>query len=216
MSQSMTMMMPLMFGFFSLNFSTGLSFYFIVSNIIGIITQGFISGWEGLLFWKGLSLCKPAARWGTSQHPRQAKPPSRQNPSRPRARRERKVEARNERRSVVASGKTVEDAIANGLAMLEVRRDQVDVEILSEGSRGVLGFGAENARVQLLVKPPAAAQASQPARLPSAIDPACTDTESARPTLNAAIPLREARDPGAELEARRPGAGGAGDPDRDL
>ena len=58
MNQSMTMMMPLMFGFFSLNFATGLSFYFIVSNIIGIITQGFISGWEGLLFWKGLSLSK--------------------------------------------------------------------------------------------------------------------------------------------------------------
>ncbi len=56
MGQSMTLMMPLMFGFFSLNFSTGLSFYFIISNIIGIVTQGFISGWEGLLFWKGFSL----------------------------------------------------------------------------------------------------------------------------------------------------------------
>jgi YidC/Oxa1 family membrane protein insertase len=56
MNQSMTLMMPLMFGFFSLNFSTGLSFYFIVSNIIGIVTQGFISGWEGLMFWKGMSL----------------------------------------------------------------------------------------------------------------------------------------------------------------
>ncbi len=56
MSQSMTMMMPLMFGFFSLNFSTGLSLYFVVSNVIGIVTQGFISGWEGLLFWKNLSL----------------------------------------------------------------------------------------------------------------------------------------------------------------
>lgn len=55
MNQSMTLMMPLMFGFFSLNFSTGLSFYFIVSNVIGIVTQGFISGWEGLLFWKGFS-----------------------------------------------------------------------------------------------------------------------------------------------------------------
>lgn len=65
MGQSMTLMMPLMFGFFSLNFSTGLSFYFIVSNIIGIITQGFISGWEGLLFWKGFSLSNlltPGAR----------------------------------------------------------------------------------------------------------------------------------------------------------
>jgi membrane protein insertase Oxa1/YidC/SpoIIIJ len=56
MSQSMTMMMPLMFGFFSLSFATGLSFYFIISNIIGIITQGFISGWQGLKFWEGLSL----------------------------------------------------------------------------------------------------------------------------------------------------------------
>jgi YidC/Oxa1 family membrane protein insertase len=56
MTQSMTLMMPLMFGFFSLNFSTGLSFYFIVSNVIGIVTQGFISGWEGLLFWRGFSL----------------------------------------------------------------------------------------------------------------------------------------------------------------
>jgi len=56
MGQSMTLMMPLMFGFFSLSFSTGLSFYFIVSNVIGIITQGFISGWEGLMFWKDMSL----------------------------------------------------------------------------------------------------------------------------------------------------------------
>ncbi|MCG8376827.1 MAG: YidC/Oxa1 family membrane protein insertase, partial [Chlorobiales bacterium] len=55
MGQSMTLMMPLMFGFFSLNFATGLSFYFIISNIIGIITQGFISGWSGLLFWKDLN-----------------------------------------------------------------------------------------------------------------------------------------------------------------
>lgn len=58
MGQSMTLMMPLMFGFFSLSFSTGLSFYFIISNIIGIVTQGFISGWSGLLFWKGWSFSK--------------------------------------------------------------------------------------------------------------------------------------------------------------
>jgi spoIIIJ-associated protein len=64
------------------------------------------------------------------------------------------VEERDERRSVVASGKTIEDAIVNGLAMLQVRRDQVDVEVITPGSRGVLGFGAENARVKLLVKLP--------------------------------------------------------------
>ncbi len=70
-------------------------------------------------------------------------------------RRECKVEAKSER-SVVVSGKTVEDAINNGLSMLGVRRDQVDVEIITEGSRGVLGFGAEHARVKLAVKVPAA------------------------------------------------------------
>jgi spoIIIJ-associated protein len=63
------------------------------------------------------------------------------------------VEKRNER-SVVASGKTVEDAIDNGLAMLQVPRDRVEIEIITPGSRGVLGFGAENARVKLLVKLP--------------------------------------------------------------
>lgn len=63
------------------------------------------------------------------------------------------MEKRNER-SVVASGKTVEDAINNGLAMLQVPRDRVEIEIITPGSRGVLGFGAENARVKLLVKLP--------------------------------------------------------------
>lgn len=37
MTRSMTTIMPLMFGFFSLTFSVGLSIYFIVSNIVGII-----------------------------------------------------------------------------------------------------------------------------------------------------------------------------------
>jgi spoIIIJ-associated protein len=78
------------------------------------------------------------------------------------------VEARNKGRSVVASGKTVKDAIANGLAMLGVRQDQVDMEILTEGSRGVLGFGAENAQVKLTVKLPAPVEspASAPERQP--------------------------------------------------
>jgi spoIIIJ-associated protein len=65
------------------------------------------------------------------------------------------VEARNKgRKSVVASGKTVKEAIANGLAMLGMSRDEVEVEILTEGSRGVLGFGAEDAQVKLLVNRP--------------------------------------------------------------
>jgi YidC/Oxa1 family membrane protein insertase len=42
MTQSMQYTMPLMFGFFSLSFPSGLSIYFILSNIIGI-GQGYIT-----------------------------------------------------------------------------------------------------------------------------------------------------------------------------
>src|SRR5690606_14219421 len=37
MTQSMSTIMPIMYGFFALQFSVGLSIYFIVSNILGII-----------------------------------------------------------------------------------------------------------------------------------------------------------------------------------
>ncbi len=80
MGQSMTLMMPLMFGFFSLNFSTGLSFYFIVSNIIGIVTQGFISGWEGLQFWKGMSLSNLLSPGARAQPPSSKQPIETQTP----------------------------------------------------------------------------------------------------------------------------------------
>ncbi len=53
--------------------------------------------------------------------------------------------------------------------MLGVRRDQVEVEVITEGSRGVLGFGAENARVQLLVKPPPAPQPPPPQVAPAEV-----------------------------------------------
>lgn len=40
MTRSMTTIMPLMFGFFSLNFSVGISIYFITSNLIGAFQYG--------------------------------------------------------------------------------------------------------------------------------------------------------------------------------
>ena len=44
----MLWMMPAMFGFFTLNFENGLALYWIMSNLIGILIQGFITGWEPL------------------------------------------------------------------------------------------------------------------------------------------------------------------------
>ncbi|MFQ6059116.1 MAG: RNA-binding cell elongation regulator Jag/EloR [Anaerolineae bacterium] len=54
-----------------------------------------------------------------------------------------------EKRSVEVSGRTVEEAIEKGLAQLGLEREAVEVQILSEGSRGILGIGAEKARVLL-------------------------------------------------------------------
>ena len=39
MNQTMQLMMPVMFGFFSLQFSSGLAIYFIISNVIGTLMQ---------------------------------------------------------------------------------------------------------------------------------------------------------------------------------
>jgi predicted RNA-binding protein Jag len=53
---------------------------------------------------------------------------------------------REGKRRVEASGKNVEEAIAQGLAQLGKTRDEVKIEVLSEGSRGLFGLGAEEAR----------------------------------------------------------------------
>jgi spoIIIJ-associated protein len=47
------------------------------------------------------------------------------------------------------SGKTVEEAVEKGLAELGVARNAVNVEIVREGSRGILGLGGEDAVVLL-------------------------------------------------------------------
>ena len=41
-------MMPLMLGFFSLQFSSGLALYFVMSNIVGVVIQYFTPGWVGV------------------------------------------------------------------------------------------------------------------------------------------------------------------------
>lgn len=44
MNQTMQLTMPLMFGYFGLTFASGLSLYFVVSNVVGIVIQYFVSG----------------------------------------------------------------------------------------------------------------------------------------------------------------------------
>ena len=61
MNNMLTWMMPLMFGFFTISFPSGLALFWFVSNLIGIVTQYFITGWGSLSFKKGARVPVPAA-----------------------------------------------------------------------------------------------------------------------------------------------------------
>jgi len=52
-------------------------------------------------------------------------------------------------KSIEVSASTVEEAIAKGLAELGKAKDEVEVEVLNPGSRGVLGIGSKEAFVRL-------------------------------------------------------------------
>lgn len=55
----------------------------------------------------------------------------------------------SQKQAIEVKGRTVDDAIASGLAKLNVKRDAVDIKILDEGSRGILGLGSRDAVVRL-------------------------------------------------------------------
>jgi YidC/Oxa1 family membrane protein insertase len=61
MNQSMQIMMPLMFGFFALSFSSALSIYFIISNVVGVGQYAVINRW-----FRG--------NWEQESQPRRTKP----------------------------------------------------------------------------------------------------------------------------------------------
>jgi spoIIIJ-associated protein len=56
------------------------------------------------------------------------------------------------KRQIESQGNDVEAAIASGLRALKVERDVVEIKVLDEGSRGLLGLGSRPARVRLTVK----------------------------------------------------------------
>lgn len=57
-------------------------------------------------------------------------------------------------RSTEAEGRTIDDAIARALATLGVARDRVEIEILANATRGLLGFGSKPARVRATLRAP--------------------------------------------------------------
>jgi spoIIIJ-associated protein len=75
------------------------------------------------------------------------------------------------------SGKSVDEAVAEGLRALQLSADQVDIEVLNKGSRGIFGLGSEPAQVRLRPRRPATATPPAVAPMPT---PPATVAEAAQ------------------------------------
>jgi len=72
------------------------------------------------------------------------------------------MQAKSAGKSLEVRAKSVDLAIEQGLHELGIRRDEAEITVLREGSRGLLGIGAEDAVVRITVKaPPTSAPAPE-------------------------------------------------------
>lgn len=120
-------------------------------------------------------------------------------------------QGRQEQSGQEFSGRTVDEATAEGLAKLGIRNDQADVEVLSRGSRGIFGLGSEPARVRISRRAaPAAVQTTTPAKPPAQSQaPAPTQPSPVSKPETVVPPERDAAPtpaptPAAPTEASRP------------
>jgi YidC/Oxa1 family membrane protein insertase len=100
-SQSMMLyMMPIMLGVFGFQFPIGLSIYWIVSNLIGIAIQYFITGWGPLfpLFPKRVAAPAAAVQSAEAVAPKEIEENGHSDPHRPNRRRSRRTGAERARR----------------------------------------------------------------------------------------------------------------------
>lgn len=97
-------------------------------------------------------------------------------------------------------GKTIEAAISAGLAALRLAREEVEIEIIRPGSRGVLGIGAEDAIVRLSLAQPT----PQPRHVQAESIPAMTEAVA----VPAASPVVKLPKP---VAAQPPAAGQSAD-----
>jgi spoIIIJ-associated protein len=58
----------------------------------------------------------------------------------------------NKMKEIEIQAKTIEEAVNKGLKELELQREDVEVEIIEEGSRGILGFMSKSAKVRIREK----------------------------------------------------------------
>jgi spoIIIJ-associated protein len=92
-------------------------------------------------------------------------------------------------KSVETEGKTIEQATDKACEELAVSREDLEVEVLSNGSGGFLGLRARNARIRATVRETAAPRS--PETRPSAAYPDNQAAETAKKTLEDILRLLE-------------------------
>lgn len=88
--------------------------------------------------------------------------------------------------SLEITARTVSEAIEKALARLGKTRDEVDISVLSEGSRGILGIGGEEARILVSPREPILPPEPAPPPVPVASrsrQPTAPIAETARDVL---------------------------------
>lgn len=91
---------------------------------------------------------------------------------------------------LVIQGEDVEQAIEAGLAQLNVGREEVNIEVLDEGSSGFLGIGGREAQVRLTLKSEEAVK-EQPRPQVGDITTAELDEEVQEPTVEEEEPITQ-------------------------
>ncbi len=87
---------------------------------------------------------------------------------------------------------SIEEATEKGLAELGLQPDQVEIEVLDEGSRGLFGLGSRQARIRLSVKSPHRPENAIPFSPTAGIEEAAPDEE--QETLEMPEPAMPAAD----------------------
>jgi len=92
-------------------------------------------------------------------------------------------------KSVETEGKTTEEAIHKACEELGASRQELEIEVLSNGSSGFLGMGAKNARIRATVKEKSAPRISEVRPTRAVSDPQAAET--AKKTLQEILRLLE-------------------------
>ncbi len=91
-------------------------------------------------------------------------------------------------KTLVATGKTIELAIASALTQLGLDRDSVSVQVLAQAKSGFLGFGAQPAKVQVTYEAPDPAPQAPKSALSSA---SRSKPKAAAPVQKSQVPRQE-------------------------